>query len=174
MCLNMNPLVVAAVLVLVLGYCVMRDDGRRERNAVRTFDSVVTGEAKIARGFGLVSVDGGAAHRIGVHVVCDREAQSLTAFLHFGPFPAGKTVQPMVRRPSGGIVRFGTAVAAGRGALSGFPSPVLSDTAEVLRFVAVAFRHGAVITNGHGEIRNRISVAKNEDARALMSICAGS
>ena len=171
---TMHPLVVVAVLLIVLGYCVMSGDRKRERNAVRTFDRSVTDETRIGRGFGLVVVDSGAAHRIGVDVVCDRQARSLTAYLHFGPYPANRSVQPMVRRPSGGIVRFGTVVSAGQGSLSGFHAPVLSDTAEVLRFVAVAFRNGAVITNGHGEIRNCIPVAKNEDARTLMSICARS
>ena len=127
----------------------------------------------VRRGLGLVAVEGGEAHRIGVNVVCDREAQSLTAHLHFGPLPVNQAVQPMVGRPGGGAVEFGTAVPAGHGSPSGFHLPVLDDPGEVRRFVELAFRHGAVITDGRAEIRTRISVAENEAARLVLAICAG-
>lgn len=167
----MYPLVVIAVGVMVFGSCVLMGPGWRERHAVRTFDSVVTNDTTVARGFGLVAVESGEAHRLGVEVVCDREARSLTARLHFGPLPVNKAVQPMVGRP-GGAVRFGTAVPVGDGSASGFHWPVLDDTDEVLRFVALAFRHGAVIGDGRSELRNRIPVPQNEAARLALSLCA--
>ena len=170
----MYPLWVIAFGVMVFSSCVLVSQGLRERHAVRAFDSVVTNDTTIARGFGLVAVESGSEayrYRLGVSVVCDREARSLTARLHFGPLPVNKAVQPMVGRP-GGAVRFGTAVPAGVGSASGFHWPVLEDTGEVLRFVELAFRHGAVISDGRSEIRNRIPVPQNEAARLALSLCA--
>ena len=64
---------------------------------------------------------------------------------------ATKSTQLAVRGPDGTVERFGTVVTGGPDA--GFHSPRFIDPQEAARFVRIALRPGALISNG--ERRNR-------------------
>ena len=105
--------------------------------------------------------------RIGIVAVC--EAGDLQARMYFGGFPVGKPVQAAVRAPGGRILRLGPVVRAGP--RSGFHDPVIDDDAMVRHVVDHAFRNGALASNGHNSIWNRIPDAENADARRRLLEC---
>ncbi len=114
---------------------------------------------------------GGGRGFIGVYVVCGLFDERLTVAASFGLFPEdGRPVQLAVRSATGAIDRFGPVVRHS-GSESGFHSPLLEDPEDVERFVAVAFRSGALISNGYRSIWNRVDEAQNAQARFLVDDC---
>ena len=127
----------------------------------------------MVRGFGLESGSEAYRHRLGVLVVCLPATGEIAAHLFLGPFPTGRPVQTTVRSADGGVSRFGAAAISDPGELAGFHSPILTDRADVVGFVAAAFAPGAVIGNGHIAFRNDIPAADNEEAASALLDCAG-
>ena len=116
---------------------------------------------------------GGSPHaRIGFLVRCERASGKLEAHLSFGAVPAGKRVQAAAGHPEGKVERFGP-VMRGGGAAAGFHSPLIAGRADVLRFVDAAFVAGALVSNGHNSVWNRIGEAENREARTALRRCAG-
>ena len=123
--------------------------------------------------------DSDTGPRIGFAVQCERaspagargQAGRIAAFLSFGTVPAGKPVQAAAGRPEG-VERFGPVVRGG-GAAAGFHSPTIADREDVLRFVEAAFVTGALVSNGHNSVWNRIGEAENREARTALRRCAG-
>ena len=113
----------------------------------------------------------GRSERLGMYVRCERPSGRLRAGMFFGAFPAGKPVQAAVRSGEAPVERFGPVVVGGPG--SGFHDPLLVERGDVLRLVAVAFTEGALVSNGHNSIRNRISASENRRAREAVERCAG-
>ena len=107
--------------------------------------------------------------RIGLAVVC--RTGDLEARLYFGGFPDGKPVQAAVRAPDGRILRLGPVALAGP--RSGFHDPVIGNDEIVEELVARAFRNGALVSNGHNSLWNRIPEAENAEARRRILECAG-
>ena len=112
----------------------------------------------------------GAGRRfLGVYVACAQ--LQLTAAASFGPFPEdGRPVQLAVRGPLGDVDRFGPVVRHA-GAASGFHSPLIDDPDEARRFVAAAFRQGALISNGYRSLWNRVDESENAGVRFFAETC---
>ena len=106
--------------------------------------------------------------RVGLAAVC--RTGDLEARLYFGGFPDGKPVQAAVRAPDGRILRLGPVVRAGP--RSGFHDPVVGDDETVRELVEHAFRNGALVSNGHNSLWNRIPEAENAEARRRILECA--
>ena len=82
----------------------------------------------------------------------------------FGAFPHDRrSVQLAVRAAGGAVKRFGPVVKGGPEV--GFHSPRIVDPAEAERSANLAFRQGALVSNGFRPFRNRASEARNRDAR---------
>ena len=100
---------------------------------------------------------------IGLTVVCglgDSAPFEVTTF--FGAFPGTHhPVQLAVRGADGTGERFGAVVAGGRE--SGFHSPQLTDPQDAERFVRIALRPGALISNGYRSFWNRASAERNRE-----------
>ena len=125
--------------------------------------------ARLAIGFAVPLP--GVTDKIGLAVVCGRAERSLMAALFFGAFPDGKPVQAAVRDPAGRIARFGPVV---RGSSrSGFHDPEVHDRDEVLQLMEMAFAHGALLSNGHNSVWNRIADSHNRSAHRRLLDCAG-
>ena len=110
-------------------------------------------------------------HRLGLYVHCERSSARLRAGMFFGAFPAGKRVQAAVRAGDGTVERFGR-VLVGSPA-SGFHDPLIEDRVDVLRLLAAAFTEGALLSNGHNSVWNRIAESENRRAREALERCAG-
>ncbi len=110
--------------------------------------------------------------RIGFAVQCERASGQVEAYLSFGTVPAGKAVQAAAGHSDGPVERFGP-VARGGGPAAGFHAPVIADKADVLRFVDAALVTGALVSNGHNSVWNRISEPENREARTALRRCAG-
>lgn len=114
----------------------------------------------------------GGELRIGVAVRCERASGLLEALMSFGTVPADKPVQTAVRAPDGRVERFGP-VEWGGGPAAGFFDPKMTDRDDVLRLVDAAFVPGALISNGHNSVWNRIGEDGNREAREALRRCAG-
>ena len=110
--------------------------------------------------------------RIGVAVRCEPASGRLEALMSFGTVPADKPVQTAVRAPDGRVERFGP-VEWGGGPAAGFFDPKMTDRDDVLRLVDAAFAPGALISNGHNSVWNRIGEDGNREAREALRRCAG-
>ena len=110
--------------------------------------------------------------RIGFAVQCERASGQVEAYLSFGTVPAGKPVQAAAGRPDGPVERFGPVVRGG-GASAGLHSPVIADKGDVLRFVDAALVTGALVSNGHNSVWNRIGAQENREARTALRRCTG-
>ena len=75
-----------------------------------------------------------------------------------------------MRTASGAVERFGPVVRLGPA--HGFHDPHIVERADVLRLLGVAFSEGALISNGHNSIWNRIPEARNRAAREALAACA--
>ena len=115
--------------------------------------------------------DDATGPRIGFAVQCERASGRMAAFLSFGSVPAGKAVQAAAGRPER-VERFGAMVRGG-GPAAGFHAPVIAERVDVLRFVDAALVSGALVSNGHNSVRNRIGEAENREARTVLRRCAG-
>ena len=121
--------------------------------------------------FGFAEPLPGRSERLGVYVRCERPGGRLTAGMFFRAFPAGKPVQAAVRSGEAPVERFGPVVVGGPE--SGFHEPSLVERADVLRLLAVAFTEGALLSNGHNSVWNRIPASENRRAREAIERCAG-
>ena len=120
---------------------------------------------------GIVETVPGTDEGVGFAIRCVRASGALEGSMAFGFFPAGKRVQAAVRAPSGRVERFGPVVVGGRA--SGFHVPEVSGRSEVLRLMNAAMVEGALISNGHNSVWNRIDRGSNREARRALLKCAG-
>ncbi|MCY4498243.1 MAG: DUF3750 domain-containing protein [Rhodospirillaceae bacterium] len=109
--------------------------------------------------------------RIGAIAVCDKARRRLSIVLSFGGFPDGRLVQTAVRAADGTVARFGPVVRGRRDA--GFHSPEVTAPADVRRLLDFAFAEGALVSNGHNSVWNRIPEARNAAARRRLGACGG-
>ena len=135
----------------------------------RAFNVVRVTQAELAYGFGEPLP--GRSERLGMYVHCTRAGGRLRAGMFFGAFPAGKRVQAAVRAGDGTVERFGPVVVGSPAA--GFHDPLIEDRSDVLRLVAAAFTEGALLSNGHNSVWNRIPASENRRAREAIERCAG-
>ena len=133
----------------------------------RAFNVVVDADGVLAYGFAAALPSAGA--RIGMAAVCDRGRGRARGLMHFGGFPPGKPVQPSVRGPGGRVTRHGRVVVGGP--RSGFHDPVVEGAAATLALVDAAFREGALLSNGHNSVWNRVPEAENARVRRLVRAC---
>ena len=136
----------------------------------RAFNVVRDTEADLVYGFA-EAFAGQSDHRLGVYVHCERASGRLRAGMAFGAFPAGKRVQAAVRAGDGAVERFGPVLVGGP--LTGFHDPLVEERSDVLRLLAAAFTEGALLSNGHNSVWNRIPPAENRRAREALERCAG-
>lgn len=120
---------------------------------------------------GIVETVPGTDEGVGFAIRCERAGGRLEGTMSFGFFPPGKRVQGSVRAPSGRIERFGPVVVGGRA--SGFHVPVIEGRAEVMRLMNAVMAHGALISNGHNSVWNRVDERENRRARRILERCAG-
>ena len=106
---------------------------------------------------------------VGFTIRCVRTTGELEGAMAFGFVPAGGRVQAAVRAPSGRVERFGSVVVGGRS--PGLHVPEISGRRDVLRLMNAAMAEGALISNGHNSVRNRISGAQNARAKGLLNTC---
>lgn len=138
--------------------------------AATVFDVARDTDTELVYGFA-EALPGQAEHRLGLYVHCARSTGGLRAGMFFGAFPAGKPVQAAVRAGAGTVERFGRVLVGGPS--TGFHDPLIKDRADVLRLLAAAFTEGALVSNGHNSVWNRIPAAENRRARAAIERCAG-
>ncbi len=119
---------------------------------------------------GIAELTPGTDEGVGFAIRCVRATGALEGSMAFGLFPPGKRVQAAVRAPSGRVERFGPVEVGSRA--SGFHVPEIVGRSEVLRLMNAAMVDGAVISNGHNSIRNRIPDAENARARRLLTTCS--
>ena len=131
--------------------------------------TMIDDDARLAIGFAVPLP--GVTDKIGLAVMCVRAERSLMAALFFGAFPDDKPVQAAVRDPDGHIARFGPVVRGSR--RSGFHDPEVHDRDEILRLMEMAFARGALLSNGHNSVWNRISESDNRGAHRRLLDCAG-
>lgn len=155
-----------AVAVLVAPLCV--EAGPARTPAARSF-AVWEDDAE-HRIIGIVEAVPGTEEWVGFVVRCVKATEALEGSMAFGFFPPGKRVQAAVRAPSGRVERFGPVVVGGRA--SGFHDPEVVGRSNVLRLMNAAMAEGALISNGHNSVWNRIPDAENARARALLSDCS--
>ncbi len=120
---------------------------------------------------GIVETVPGTDEGVGFAIRCARATGALEGSMAFGFFPPGKQVQAAVRAPSGRVERFGPVVVGGHG--SGFHVPEVAGRSEVLRLMNAAMVEGALISNGHNSVWNRIGEVKNREARETLWSCSG-
>ena len=118
---------------------------------------------------GIVEAAPGSDEGVGFAIRCVRATGALEGSMAFGLFPPGKRVQAAVRAPSGRVERFGPVAVGGRA--SGFHVPEVTGRSEVLRLMNVAMAEGALISNGHNSVLNRISEEENTRARRVLERC---
>ena len=143
---------------------------RVETPVATEFGARVDDDAKMLVGI-VEELPGGGPSRVGFMVVCVKEAREVLVRFSFGAYPAGKPVQAAVKHPDGRVVTIG-GVEAGSPA-TGFHSPQTGDRGEVLGLLEFLFAHGALVSNGHNSIWNRVPEEKNREAAASIRACAG-
>ena len=144
------------------------DAGRARTPEARSFDVWVDDAEHLI--IGIVETVPGTDEGVGFAIRCVRATGALEGAMAFGFFPPGKRVQAAVRSPSGRVERFGPVAVGGRA--SGFHVPEVTGRSEVVRLMNAAMADGALISNGHNSVRNRISNAENARARRLLTICS--
>ena len=115
---------------------------------------------------------GAAGLRVGFGVRCERATGELTGFMSFGTVPLDRRVQAAAGVPGGRVERFGPVVRGG-GPAAGFHSPRVTGREDVLRFIDAAFAPGALVSNGHNSVWNRVGARENREARTALRRCAG-
>lgn len=156
-----------AVAMLVLPLYVEADRARTPE--ARSF-GVWENDAE-HRIIGIVEPVPGTEEWVGFVVRCVKATGALEGSMAFGFLPPGKRVQAAVRAPSGRVERFGPVVVGSRG--SGFHAREVTGRSEVLRLMNVAMTDGALISNGHNSVWNRVGNAKNREARQAILVCSG-
>ena len=119
---------------------------------------------------GIVETVPGTDEGVGFAIRCVRANGVLEGSMAFGFFPPGKRVQASVRSPSSRIERFGPVVIGGRA--SGFHVPEVAGRSDVVRLMNAAMTHGALISNGHNSVWNKVGERKNAAARTALMDCA--
>lgn len=115
---------------------------------------------------------GGEGLHIGFAVRCEKASRKLEGFMAFGSVPFGKQAQTVVRMSDGRVERFGPVVRGG-GPAAGFFNPKVVERADVLRMIDAVFTTGALVSNGHNSVWNRIGEDANRKARTALRRCAG-
>ncbi len=111
----------------------------------------------------------GSGFYVGFAAICVA-AGSLELTVHLSGFPPDyRPVQLVVRAPDGRTHRFGPVVRGGPE--HGFHSPQLVDPADQLRFLEVALRSGALVSNGYNSFWNRVGSARNRQVRDVLVRC---
>lgn len=108
---------------------------------------------------------------VGLALVCaEGSGDETRAVAFFGGFPADhRPVQLAVRSADGRVERFGPVVSGGPE--SGFHSPRIVRSGELQRFVKVALRAGALVSNGYRSFWNRVPEERNRQVREAFSAC---
>ena len=162
-------LVLGAHLALaVLMLPIDGEAGSQGTPEARSFDLWVDDSEHLI--IGIVETVPGSDEGVGFAIRCVRATGALEGAMAFGFFPPGKRVQAAVRAPSGRVERFGPVAVGDRA--SGFHVPEVTGRSEVVRLMNAAMADGALISNGHNSVRNRISNAENARARRLLTICS--
>ena len=112
---------------------------------------------------------GSTSTRIGFFALCESSTGRSQAGFSFGLFPTGVPVQAAVRGPDGRVARFGPVVRATPA--HGFHSPIYEEAEAVRRFVDVVFVPGALVSNGHNSVFNRLPEGVNNRVRERISVC---
>ena len=120
---------------------------------------------------GIVEIVPGTDEGVGFTVRCIRQGGVLEGMLAFGFFPRGERVQAAVKSPRGKVERFGP-VAVG-GVRTEFHVPVLERRQDVVRLIRAGLQDGALVSNGHNSVWNRLGKRKNAEARRALESCAG-
>ncbi len=141
--------------------------GRATTPEARSFDLWVDDAEHLI--VGIVETVPGTDEGVGFAIRCVRATGALEGSMAFGFFPPGKRVQAAVRAPSGRVERFGPVAVGGRA--SGFHVPEVAGRSEVLRLMNVAMAEGALISNGHNSVLNRVSEEENTRARQVLERC---
>ena len=145
-------------------------DAQRAKTPEATSFAVWVDEAEHLM-VGIVETVPGTDEGVGFVIRCVRASGALEGSMAFGFFPPGKQVQAAVRAPSGRVERFGPVVVGGRA--SGFHVPEVAGRSEVLRLMNAAMADGALISNGHNSVWNRVGKTKNRKARKALLECSG-
>ncbi len=133
---------------------------------IRAYNLVADTPERLTVGFGAELPDG---TRVGAVVACLRASGAAEVAMHFGAYPSGRPVQAAVRTASGRIERFG-GVERGSPA-TGFHSPRFRGRRTVARYVRSAMTAGALVSNGHNSVRNRIPAPENARQRKRLLDC---
>ena len=117
---------------------------------------------------------GGTGTFVGLAVSCvDRADEESAVSVFFGGFPQDRrSVQLAVKGVDGLVERFGPVVSGGPE--SGFHSPRIMDRVDMLRFVNVALRAGALVSNGHRSFWNKVPDKRNVEIREWFLSCSDS
>lgn len=158
-----------AVLFLLATFAAPAAAQRAPTPEAKSILTMIDDNARLAIGFAAPLP--GVTDRIGLAVECRRADRSLRAVLFFGAFPDRKPIQAAVRDPAGRVARLGPVVRGSRRA--GFHDPEVHDRDDVLMLIEMAFSRGALLSNGHNSVWNRMSESDNRDARRRLLECAG-
>ncbi len=150
-----------------------RDAGAQQVKApeARSFAVRIEAGTHIAFGVAEPLPGSGSRLRIGFAVSCERATGKLEALMSFGSVPLDKRVQAAAGVPGGRVERFGPVIRGG-GPEAGFHDPKVAGREDVLRFIDAAFVKGALVSNGHNSVWNRIGARENREARTALRRCA--
>ena len=113
---------------------------------------------------------GSSGEAVGLGVIyATRGPAAIEVIAFFGAYPADQPVQFAGRGGDGTVERFGAVEVGGRA--SGFHSPRLTTPQDADRFVRIALRPGALISNGYRSFWNRASAARNRQVREEFLRC---
>ena len=168
--MKMKSWVVAVgAAVLVAGTSAGNGEAQRARTPeARSFEIWVDDAEHLI--VGIVETVPGTEEGIGFAIRCVRASGALESSMAFEFFPPRKQVQAAVRAPSGRVKRFGPVAVGGRG--TGFHVPEVMGRSEVLRLMNAAMAAGALISNRHNSVWNRIGEKRNGTARKAVVQCA--
>lgn len=170
------PALLAAALALGLALAcgAPRDAGAQtvKTPEARSFAVRIEAGTHIAFGVAEPLPGSGGGLRIGFAVSCEQASGRLEALMSFGSVPLDKRVQAAAGVPGGRVERFGPVVRGG-GPAAGFHDPRVVGREDVLRFINAAFTPGALVSNGHNSVWNRVGARENREARAALRRCAG-
>ena len=108
---------------------------------------------------------------LGFAASCNKADGQLLVAFSFGAFPRNKYVQPAVALPDGSIERFGEPVTTAAGPNAGFHDPILQDPDDAHRALHAVFTFGALVSNGHNSIWNRVPADENRAALDRILAC---
>ena len=56
---------------------------------------------------------------------------------------------------------------------AGFHVPILERRQDVVRLIRAGLQDGALVSNGHNSVWNRVGREKNKEARRALEACSG-